>query len=182
MIFEAKEIILKDGTKCILRSPTGDDAKEMLEYLKTCATETIFILRYPEECTETIEQEAQFLKTINNSEYNLMLVAEIDGEIAGNSQLAIHKRIKTRHRGDVAIALKQKFWNKGIGTIMFTELEKIARDKKCLQLELEVIEGNTRAISFYEKMNYSIYAKRSRGIILKDGTALSEYFMVKFLD
>ena len=29
MRFKEKEIVLKDGTKCILRSPNEDDAKEI---------------------------------------------------------------------------------------------------------------------------------------------------------
>ena len=56
MIFAQKEIGLKDGRRCVLRSPTEEDAEGMLEYLKTCAAETDFILRYPEECDDTLEQ------------------------------------------------------------------------------------------------------------------------------
>ena len=65
---------------------------------------------------------------------------------------------------------------------MFQELEKIAREHNCLQLELEVIADNQRAIAFYEKMGYNIFGERKRGIILKDGTVLSEYLMAKNLD
>lgn len=39
MIFAQKEIELKDGRRCVLRSPTEEDAEGMLEYLKTCAGE-----------------------------------------------------------------------------------------------------------------------------------------------
>jgi len=182
MIYNEKEITLKDGSKCIFRSPNEQDAIAMLEYLRICASETHYILRYPEECTETEEEEANFLKNINNSKYSLMIVAVINGDIAGNCQLNIHKRIKTRHRCDIGIALKKKYWNRGIGTIMLNELEKVAREHNCLQLELEVIADNTRAIALYEKMGYSVFGERKRGIILKNGTTLSEYFMVKYLD
>lgn len=45
MIFTEKTIKLKDGALCVFRSPKTEDAGEMLEYLKTCAQETEFILR-----------------------------------------------------------------------------------------------------------------------------------------
>jgi RimJ/RimL family protein N-acetyltransferase len=182
MIFKEKQIILKDGRKCLLRSPKPDEAKEMMDYLRTCATETNFILRYPEECTETVEEEERFLKSIFESEYNLMIVAIVDGEIAGNCQLNIHKRMKVRHRGDVAIGIIKKYWNNGLGTAMFQELIDIAKEKACLQLELEFIEGNERAVALYEKMGFRVFGERKRGVILKDGTPLSEFFMVKYLD
>lgn len=182
MIYNTREFKLKDGTLCTFRSPIESDASEMIDYLKVFASETDFILRYPEECTETDEEEAYFLKNINDSRYSMMIVAIIDGEIAGNCQLNIHKRMKARHRGNVAIGLKKKFWNKGIGTLMLQELEMVARVNGCKQLELEFIEGNTRAQALYEKMGFSIFGERKRAIILKDGTTLSDFFMVKFLD
>ena len=182
MIFNDRVIILKDGKRCILRSPKIEDASEMLEYLKICAGETNFILRYPEECTETVEQEAKFLQNINNSEFDLMIVAIVDDEIAGNCQLNIKKRMKINHRGSVAIALKEKFWNKGIGTAMFNEMINYAKNRGCIQLELEFIEGNDRARALYEKIGFSIYAERKRAIKLKNSQFLSEFLMIKYLE
>ncbi|MCK9470631.1 MAG: GNAT family N-acetyltransferase [Bacilli bacterium] len=182
MIYEAKEFKLKDSRICIIRSPKEEEALEMMDCLKMVASETDFILRYPEECTETYEEEAQFLRSINNSLYNIMLVGIIDGEIVGNAQLSIHRRMKVRHKASIAIGLRKKFWNLGIAKIMFEELEKIAINMQCKQIELEVIDINYRAIAFYEKMGYKKFATRPRGIILKDGTELDESFMVKYLD
>lgn len=182
MRYTTKEFKLKDGSICTFRSPYEEEAAEMLEYLRTCSGETNFILRYPEECTETIEEESRFLRNINDSDYSIMIVAEIDGEIAGNCSLHIHKRMKVRHRANIGIAIIKKHWNKGIGTLMFEELEKYARKNDCTQLELEVVEGNTRAITLYEKQGFRIFGERKRGIILKDGTALSEFLMAKQLN
>lgn len=64
MLFPEKEIALKDGRSACLRSPATEDAAEMLAYLKDCASETHFILREPEECTETPEQEAAYLERV----------------------------------------------------------------------------------------------------------------------
>ena len=182
MKYKEKVIILKDGKECTLRSPNVSDALAMMEYLKICSSETDFIIRYPEECTETVEQEARYLQNINDSKYDLMIVAVIDGEIAGNCQLNIKRRMKICHRGSVAIVIIEKYWNKGIGSAMFREMIEYAKAMGCIQLELEFIEGNNRAKALYEKFGFNVFAERERAIKLKDGTFLSEFLMVKFLD
>ena len=48
MKIESKEVILKNGKKCILRSPKLDDAEQLIDYLKVSAGETDFLLKYPE--------------------------------------------------------------------------------------------------------------------------------------
>ena len=181
MIYKEKEILLRDGYRCLFRAPEENDAEEMLSYLKTCAEETNFLLRYPEEVTETIAEESAFLKSVADSRYNIMIAAIINGEIAGICQLSINKRMKTSHRGTVAIGLKKKYWGIGIGTAMFQELISIAKSNGVSQLELEVIEGNTRAIALYKKMGFFNYGERKKSIKLKDESFLSEFLMMKYL-
>ena len=104
----------------------------------------------------------------------------MDGVIAGNCQVTWKKSIKTRHRADVAIALKREFWGLGIGTRLFEEMIRIAEaNENILQMELEFIEGNSRARALYEKMGFRITGMRPNAIRLKDGTLLNEYTMIR---
>ena len=109
-----------------------------------------------------------------------MIVCLVDGKVAGNCQIVWKTGIKTRHRAQVAIALLKEFWNLGIGTAMFTEMIDIARSNPdIIQMELEFIEGNTRARALYEKMGFRITGVKPNAIRLKDGTLLNEYQMVR---
>ena len=109
-----------------------------------------------------------------------MLVCLVDGKIAGNCQIEWSKGIKTRHRAFVAIALLKDYWNQGIGTRMLQELIRIAEENPdILQMELDFVEGNTRARALYEKMGFRITGVRPNAIRLKDGTLLNEYAMVR---
>ena len=181
MIYQEKCIRLKDGRTALFRAPTADDAAQMLEYLFITSGETPFLIRYPEECTETLEQEATFLQKMSDSPMDMMIICLIDGELAGNCRLALHGRIKTRHRAGVAIAIKKKFWGLGIGTAMFEEMIRKAEELGLHQLELEVIEGNERAMALYQKMGFEVVAAKPDAIRLKNGTLLQEYIMVKRL-
>ena len=175
------EFTLKDGREAVLHSPREEDVPGMLEYLVQSAGETDFLLRYPEECGKyTPEAEKALFERMNASETEAMLACTVDGRIAGNCQITWNRRIKTGHRASVAIALLKEFWGLGIGTRMFEEMIRIAEaDPAILQLELEFIEGNSRARALYEKMGFRITGVNPDAIRLKDGSFRNEYVMMK---
>ena len=109
-----------------------------------------------------------------------MLVCEADGKIAGNCMVWWNKRTKTGHRANVAIGLLSEFWNQGIGTRMFREMIKIAESNpNILQMELDFIEGNSRARALYEKMGFRITGIKFNSIRQNDGTLCNEYSMIR---
>ena len=181
MTIEPIEFTLKDGRTAVLRSVCDDDIQGMLDYLYVSSGETDFILRYPEECTKyTPEGEKELFDRMNASENEAMLTCVVDGKIAGNCQISWSKMIKLKHRASVAIALIKEFWNQGIGTKMFEELIRIAESNPhIIQMELDFIEGNSRARALYEKMGFRITGVKPDAIRLKDGTLLNEYSMVR---
>jgi len=182
MTFEPKPITLKDNTQAILRSPRLEDASALLDYLTVTAGETDFLLQYPEERgAMTIEQEERFIQSMIDSPVNIMILCEVDGRIAGNCQLSMNTRLKTRHRGRLAIALYKEFWGRGIGTAMFKELIELGSSFGLSQLELEFVEGNERGRALYEKMGFEIVGSIPDAYKLKDSTLLSEIIMVKKL-
>ena len=183
MIFETKTITLKDGRTAILRAATEADAAPAVEWLRQTAGETDFILRVPEEVTMTPEQEANFFQRVAESPYDMMIWCEVDGELAGNCHLSFHNKIKTRHRCSVAIGLTKKFWNLGIGSAMFREMIAVAEQKEGVtQMELEFIEGNSRARGLYEKMGFRIAGVHPDAIRQEDGKLLALYIMQKKLE
>ena len=181
MIIKDIEYKLKDGRNALIRSPRDEDIQGMLEYLYISAGETDFILRYPEECNKyTAEGEKALFDRVNQSDNEAVLVCLVDGKVAGNCQIAWNNGIKTRHRASVAIALLKEYWNHGIGTRMFQELIRIAEENpNLIQIELDFVEGNSRARALYEKMGFRITGVKPNAIRLKDGTLLNEYSMIR---
>ncbi len=181
MIIQDIPFVLKNGRQALIRSPKDEDIQGMLDYLRVSAGETEFILRYPEECGKyTPEGEKALFDRVNASDHEAMLVCLVEGKVAGNCQITCSTGIKTRHRAAVAIALLREYWNQAIGTRMLRELIRIAEEnKQILQLELDFIEGNTRARALYEKMGFRITGIRPNAIRLKDGTLLNEYSMIR---
>lgn len=182
MNYEPKEVSMRNGTTAIFRSPTEDDADALLEYLRITAGETDFLLRYPEECTMTVEQERAFLRRSLQDPNTVMILCEVNGKIAGNCNLARHNKLKTRHRASIGIALMREFWGLGIGTAMFEEMFCLGKELGIEQLELEVFEDNHRAMALYQKMGFQIAAEHPKAIKRKDGSYVNEYLMTKELE
>ena len=55
------------------------------------------------------------------------------------------------------VGVLTKFRGLGLSAIMLNEVEKIAREKGCCKLTLEVLEGNTIAQKAYKKLGFAGY-------------------------
>ena len=182
MRINEQNITLKDGRNAILRNPQPGDASALIEYMKVTAEETLFILRYPEEISMTVEQEERFLENMLNDARNLMVMAEVDGEVAGNAAIsAVGMRQKIQHRCSVAITLYKKFWNQGIGTALMELLLDKAKECGYEQAELEVAKSNERAIALYKKVGFRETGYIWRALKYKDGSYNDLILMVKEL-
>ena len=178
MKFNQKEIMLKDGRKCILRSPEKNDAAAMLEYLKHTSAETHFMVRYPEEITACIESEELCLQDILDHPHNIMIAAFVDGELAGNTGINIVRdHIKMRHRSCLGISIKEAYWHNGVGTALLSEGIAFAKRQGYEQLELGVFEDNTRAHALYRHLGFEDWGISRRAFKLKDGTYRDEIQM-----
>lgn len=183
MIFKETKFELKDGREALLRSPCEKDAEQILKFIIRASGETDYLNMYPEEFADfTLEQEKSFVNENFCNQNEMMIACFVNGEVAGNCQISFRTRMKDHHRASVAIAILQEYWNLGIGTKMFEEMIQIAekRDGVC-QIELDFIEGNTRARRLYEKMGFRITGVKPDAIRLKDGTLVNEYMMLKRL-
>ena len=182
MKFEPRTITLKDGRSCTLRPTHPDDAAEMITYLKMISEETRFVLRTPEEVTFTLEQEQNILGQLLEDPGSVMMLAEVEGQVAGNCSISgMGYKSRIRHRCSMAIALKKDYWNLGIGYGMITYLTELAKQIGFEQMELEVVADNVRGKKLYEKCGFTETGMRMRAMKYEDGTYADEIVMIKLL-
>ena len=182
MRFENRSVKLKDGRECVLRPTTAEYAQEMIDYMKITAAETPFLLRYPDEVTYTPESEKEILTRIYEDEKTVMMLALVDGQVAGNCSISgLGDKRRILHRCSLAIALKKEYWGLGIGTAMIGYLTELAGRIGYEQIELEVVDGNTSAKHLYEKCGFVETGRRVRAMKYDDGTYRDELVMSKIL-
>ncbi len=182
MIFTEKNILLKNGVQAVLRNPKVEDAEALIDFIKTTSGETEFLLRYPEEWNITVEQEEAWVRRSVASDSSLVIACYINGEVAGNCSLDFYGGIKNRHRSVISISVLKKYWGLGIGSALLSELIDAASAHDGTEIiELEVIEGNDRAIRLYEKMGFKIMSEKPNAFKLKNGKMVKDYYMQKYL-
>lgn len=183
MIFEEKKVKLKDGRTCTLRSVEARDAEDMIKYLQIVSMETPFLLRNEDEVTYTVEEEEQLLQNKRNNPREIMMVAEVEGIIAGNCGIISKGNLRrVYHRCGFAIALKEDYWSIGIGSAMMEYAFNLAKEMEYEQVELEVVDGNNRAKNLYERFGFKETGKNFRSLKYDDGSYRDEYKMVKILE
>lgn len=182
MKFEERKFRLRDGRECVLRPTTVEYAEEMIAFLKQTAAETPFLLSYPDEVNYTPEGEREVLNRYAEDEASAMLLALVDGKVAGNSSInPVGSKRRVAHRCSMGIALKQEYWGLGIGTAMIGYLTELAKRTGYEQIELEVVDGNDRAKALYEKCGFVTTGKHLDAMKYDDGTCRDEWLMVKKL-
>ncbi len=182
MIFEKKQINLKDGRTCILRPAEAKDSEALIEALRIVSSETPFLLRNEDEVTMTVEAEEQFLKTKSGHPREIMMVADVDGVLSGNCVImSVGELRRISHRCRFAISLKKAYWGLGIASALMDYAFSLAKEMGYEQVELEVVDGNDRAKRLYERFGFWETGKHYRSIKYDDGSYRDEYTMVKIL-
>ena len=134
------------------------DAAKLLKYLKQVGGETDNLTFGPEGMPFSVEAEAEFISSMENSIDNIMLLAKSDDKIVGCASLnRLPRRMK--HRGDFAISVAKDYWNKGIGSQLLNNIIAFAKENDFEVIDLQVRSDNKSAIHLYEKYGFKKIGK-----------------------
>lgn len=160
-----KEILLKNGKRCLLRSGREEDGAAVLQAFKQAHAETDFLLSYPDESTFDEVMEAEFLKTVEASERAAEIAAFVDGRAVGTAGInPVGSREKVRHRASLGISVSKEFWGLGIGRGLMAACIECAEAAGYVQLELDVVATNERAVALYQSMGFEEYGRNPYGM------------------
>ncbi len=175
----AEERYSLNGREIVLRSARLDEAQMLLEYLKTVTGETRFLMAESNEITYTQEEEEQFIKKHNEAKDELLIVAFVDGDYAGNCSFTGEGGSRrARHRAGIGIALFQKYTGFGLGRLMLKRLLQEIQAQGFEQAELTVVDGNERAYHLYESLGFRECGRIPNANKYDDGTYADDIFMV----
>ena len=129
------------------------DAAMLLEYLKQVGGETNNLTFGSEGLPFSVEAEAEFISSIENSYDDIMFLAKSEGKIVGCASLSRLPR-RMKHRGDIAISVAKEYWNKGVGSQLLDNIISFAKENAFEIIDLQVRNDNQRAIHLYEKYGF----------------------------
>ena len=159
-----KKIILKDGRECILRNAFAKDGQVALENFILAHGQTDWLLTYPDENTMTAEQEGQFLQAKADSSNEIEIIAELEGKVIGLAGISsLGRKEKIKHRAEMGISIDKAYWGLGLGRAMTRACIECAEKAGYLQLELDVVADNERAVTLYKSEGFIEYGRNPRG-------------------
>lgn len=174
--------LLKNNLMLMLREAEPGDAEQLLLFLEQTAGESENITRSPGELKLTVEREREILQTSLESPTNLVLLAEIAGEIAGSLNFHSGERQRTRHAGEIGLLVLRKYWGLGIGGYLLASLIAWARGTGVIRkIDLHVRVDNLAAIHLYEKYGFVREGRISRELFVH-GEFIDLYAMGLLID
>jgi RimJ/RimL family protein N-acetyltransferase len=121
-------------------------------------------LSYPDENSFDPEQEAQFLEEKTNSSNGIEIVAIVDGKIVGTAGIeAVGAKHKVRHRAEFGISVLKEYWGMGLGKSLTGACIECAREAGYVQLELNVVAENKRAVTMYRDLGFTEFGRNPKG-------------------
>ena len=160
----SQKIALKNGVEALIRNGDAPDGAAVFETFNLTHAESDYLLSYPDENSYDPEQEAQFLARKTESSNEIELVAIIDGKVAGSAGIeAIGSKYKVKHRAELGISILKEYWGLGLGKALMQACIQCAREAGYVQLELNVVAENERALSLYKSLGFKEFGRNPRG-------------------
>ncbi len=159
-----QRVVLKNGKEALLRNGDAADGGDVFENFNATHAETDYLLSYPDENSFTPEQEAEFLQEKAESPNEIEIIAFVDGKVAGTAGIeTIGSKYKVRHRAEFGISILREYWGLGLGRALTEACIQCARDAGYVQLELNAVAENKRAVSLYQKAGFEEFGRNPRG-------------------
>ncbi|BAK94465.1 GNAT family N-acetyltransferase [Tetragenococcus halophilus] len=166
-----------------IREALAEDAEQIVKVSQTIGKQTEFLVMDEHGMDLPIHLLENQLETIYESDKQLLLVAEVDGQIVGTASVRTSEEKRISHIGEVGISILQDYWGIGLGSVLLEELidwsQQIGQIRR---LELTVQKQNSRASHLYEKYGFQTEAVLERGAIGDDGRFLDVLLMSKMID
>lgn len=146
----------KDGTEVLIREPVMTDAPLLMTMINAVIEEPMSGIIFDKKTT--LEDEKKWLKQRMRDierKNTVMLLAEVDGEIMGNCELA-RRQFKEFHRAELGIVIRKELRGKGVGEALMKRTIALAKQrmKDLEQINLKTFTYNRRAQSLYKKMGF----------------------------
>ena len=165
-----QRITLKNGKEARLRSGAAADGAAVYENFNATHAETDYLLSYPDENSLDPEQEARFLDEKAKSPNEIEIIALVDEKVAGTAGIeAVGTKYKVRHRAEFGISVLREYWGLGLGKALAKACIQCAVDAGYVQLELNVVSENERAISLYRNLGFVEFGRNPRGFNSRTG-------------
>ena len=163
-----------------VRTARPYDAAALLDLKRQLDEETAFMMYEPGERESSVQDLARELAGIARTPNSVVLLAEIDDQLAGYVELTGGSFRRSRATAYVVIGVRAHAAGRGVGAGLLRHAKDWAAAHGLHRLELTVMAHNTRAIGLYERTGFTVEGRRSE-CLLVDGQFVDELTMAAIL-
>ncbi len=173
---------LKDGAEITIRTAVEQDAAPLLATITAYIADNEGMSWAPDEYRKTEDERRDFIRRKRDNPAEILILAELNGEIVGNIDFHVGNRQRTAHAGEFGMGMLPKLRSRGLGTLLLDTLIAWANDVPQLEkINLRVISNNPRAMALYRKLGFVEEGRRAREIKYSDASYADEILMGKLL-
>jgi RimJ/RimL family protein N-acetyltransferase len=173
---------LKDGAEITLRTAVEQDAAPLLVTITAYIANNEGMSWAPDEYRKTEDERREFIQRKLDNPAEILILAELGGEIVGNIDFHVGSRQRTAHAGEFGMGMLPRVRSRGLGTLLLNRLIAWAQEVPQLEkINLRVISNNPRAMALYRKLGFLEEGRRVREIKYSDGSYADEILMGKLL-
>lgn len=177
------QYLLSNGLSLRIRPARLEDASPLLDMFRKSVSESDFLLTTLTEARMlTVEQEKEFIGSYLQNQWNLFLVAEVNGRLAGSMSVTQSKWKKQRHVGEFGIVVLRDYWNLGIGRRMINTMLQWAQGHPAIRIiQLNVLANNEKAIRMYRNFGFTERGRMEKAICQADNSYQDLILMTKWI-
>ncbi|PKR77665.1 GNAT family N-acetyltransferase [Halalkalibacillus sediminis] len=164
----------------IIREIKTSDAENLAVLIQQVEGSSQYMLWEKGERNFQSDNQLKMIESMKDNENSTILVAEVENGLIGYLLVIGGNTKRNRHSGSIVIGILKGYRGKGVGTLLFGELEQWASKHNLRRLELTVVTRNKAGLSLYKKMGFEIEGTK-KGSLYIDGEYLDEYYMSKIL-
>lgn len=175
---EEKQINLKDGSLCIIRTALPKDGGAIVKFRDAMARDSQYLINLPDEIKRSSWKERGLIKHSLKADNLITLVAIKNGELVGFLDTNCFNRKRTRHVMEFGIGVGLRVRNQGLGKHLVQTMIDWARGNEVIEkIELHVHDENEQALALYKSLGFDIEGCRKKGIKYSPDRYMDDFLM-----
>ncbi len=156
------EVLLKDGSRIILRPIRSEDIEGWLEFVSRLSRRTKY-LRFHSLPKLGRDDAIRFCTVDYNNTF--AFVAEVRGDQRKDIvAIGRYYRLPKKHSAEVAFAIEDAYQGKGIGTKLVEWLANVARENSITSFEADVLGENREMMGVFRAYGFHVESELSGGV------------------
>jgi RimJ/RimL family protein N-acetyltransferase len=164
----------------IIRQITPSDAQSLADLITQVENESDYMLFEPGERQTSAEAQLKRIGTIQKEDHSTIIVAEQNNRLIGFVMAIGGAAKRNRHSVYLVAGILIEQRGRGIGTKLFEELDRWAREHHIHRLELTTVIQNQAGVALYKKAGFQIEGTKKHSLMI-NGEFVDEYYMGKLL-